>query len=126
VDLTIVTGTLNVTSLPDLFGVHQKLYLNKDENSTLIPVPGLLWKLIHDRTRNAGIMFLVVNNPFLHDLQTSGYIICDCVCEITWYWFDGWNRSDMKKGFVYCCTIDDFRSKTGTKPFSFRVTNLPR
>jgi hypothetical protein len=42
VDPTIVTGTLNVTSLPDLFGVHQKLYPNKDENSTLMPVFSVL------------------------------------------------------------------------------------
>lgn len=123
-DLTIITGTLNVSTLPDLFDMHQNLYLTEGKNKTIMPVPALFWKLIHDRTKNAGIVFLLVNNPYYLNLQTRGYLVCDCVCGKTTSWFDGWDRFDRRKGYVYCCTIDDFRRKTGMKSFSFRVRNL--
>lgn len=123
-DLTIITGTMNVMTLPNLFGMHQDLYLTNGEKSKA--VPALFWKLVHDRITNAGIVFLLVNNPYHQNLQARGYIVCDCVCGKAKSWFDGWNRFDRRKGYVYCCTIDDFQLKTGMKSFFFRVRNLLR
>ncbi|KDR14811.1 hypothetical protein L798_11258 [Zootermopsis nevadensis] len=125
-DMTIISGTMDVMTLPDRFGIDQNVYLTKgEERNITMPVPAIFWKLVHDRARNAGIVFLLVNNPHHQDFETTrGYFICECVCSETSSWFDGWNRYDIRKGYVYCCTIDDFSQKTGMKSFSFRVRNL--
>jgi hypothetical protein len=126
-DLIIVTGTIKVTTLPDVSGIEQYLYLSKDSrNSPTVPVPALFWKLVHDKARNAGIVFVVVNNPYHHDLLTRGYVICTNICSSTSSWFDGWNRLDVSSGYVYCCTVDEFRTRSGIKPFPFRAKYVLR
>jgi hypothetical protein len=127
VDLTIVTGTINVTTLPNMFGTERYLYLPEDAGSSpTMPVPALFWKLVQDKARNAGIVFVVVNNPYLHDLLARGYVICTNICSITSSWFDGWNRLDVSSGYVYCCAVDEFGTKSGIKPFPFRAKYVLR
>jgi hypothetical protein len=126
-DLTIVTGTINVTTLPDIFGTERYLYLPEDAGSSpTVPVPALFWKLVQDKARNAGIVFVVVNNPYHHDLLTRGYVICTNICSSTLSWFDGWNRLDVSSGYVYCCAVDEFGTKSGIKPFPFRAKYVLR
>jgi hypothetical protein len=121
-DLTVVTGTLSVTTLPDLNGTDRYLYLSKDlRNKLTLPVPALFWKLVHDRARNAGIVFVGVNNPYHYDILARGYVICTDICSRAISWFDGWNRFDVRHGYVYCCAVDEFRVKSGIKPFPFRA-----
>jgi hypothetical protein len=127
VDLTIVTGTMNVTTLPDRFGTDRYLYLPEDHRSnSSLPVPALFWKLVQDKTRNAGIVFVMINNPYDHDLQAHGYVLCTDICSGTSSWFDGWNRLDVRSGYVYCCTVDEFATKSGIKPFPFKAKYVLR
>lgn len=126
-DLTIVTGTINVTTLSDIFGTEKYLYLPEGSGSNaVLPVPALFWKLVQDRARNAGIVFVVVNNPYRHDLLASGYVACTDICSSTSSWFDGWDRLDVSSGYVYCCTVDEFGTKSGIKPFPFRAKYILR
>jgi hypothetical protein len=125
VDLTVVTGTMNVTTLQDAAGTERELYLSKDmRNKPTVPVPAMFWKLVLDRTRNAGIVFVCVNNPYHYDIHTRGYVICTNICNSTTSWFDGWNRLDTSQGHVYCCTLDEFRSNSHIKPFPFRARHI--
>jgi hypothetical protein len=124
VDLTVTTGTLNVLSLPNLFDVPQFLQLTKGENNTFVTVPALLWKLVYDRTNNSGIVFVLINNPYVRYRRNFGYFVCTCVCAKTTSWFDGFDRFDKKKGYIYCCTVEEFTNRTDTKYYPFRVKNL--
>jgi len=125
VDLTIVTGTLNVTTLPNLSDVQKHLYLTKGRNTNItLPLPALFWKLVHDRTSNSGIVFLLVNSPYHNNPVKSGFVVCDCICSKTTSWFDGWNRFDTRRGYVYCCTVRDFKLKTGINPYPFWIKNI--
>jgi hypothetical protein len=124
VDLTVTTGTLNVLSLPNLFDVPQFLQLTKGENNTFVTVPALFWKLVHDRTNDSGIVFVLINNPHVRHRLKVDYVVCTCVCRKTTSWFDGLNRLDKKKGYIYCCTVEEFRNRTDTSYYPFTVTNL--
>lgn len=127
VDLTIVTGTMNVTTLQDASGTERNLYLSKDlRNKSTVPVPAVFWKLVLDRPRSAGIVFLCINNPYHHDIYIRGYVICTNICNSTTSWFDGWNRLDVRLGYVYCCTVDEFRAKSRIKPFPFSARHILR
>jgi hypothetical protein len=126
-DLTIVTGTINITTLPDIFGVERHIYLPEGPGSSaFLPVPALFWKLVQDRARNAGIVFVVVNNPYHHDLLTHRYVVCTDICSSTSSWFHGWNRLDVSSGYVYCCTLGEFGTKFGIKPFPFKAKYVLR
>jgi DNA/RNA endonuclease G (NUC1) len=126
-DLTIVTGTINITTLPDIFGTERYVYLPEDTRSSpIVPVPALFWKLVYDKARSAGIVFVVVNNPYDHDLLTHGYVLCTNICSSTSSWFDGWNRLDVSSGYVYCCTVNEFATKSGITPFPFRAKYVLR
>jgi len=47
VDLTVITGTMNVTTLQDASGTERDLYLSKDmRNKPIVPVPAMFWKLV--------------------------------------------------------------------------------
>jgi DNA/RNA endonuclease G, NUC1 len=125
VDLTVVTGTMNVTALQDASGTDRDLYLSKDtRNKPTVPVPAVFWKLVLDTPRKAGIVFVCLNNPYHYDIRTSDYVICTDICNSTTSWLDGWNRLDITKGYVYCCTVDEFRLKSNIKPFPFRARNI--
>jgi hypothetical protein len=126
-DLTIVTGTMNVTKLQDASGMDRDLYLSKNmRNEPIVPVPAVFWKVVLDRPRNAGIVFVCVNNPYHYDVSTRGYVICTNICNSTTSWFDGWNRLDVRYGYVYCCAVDEFRSKSDIKPFPFSAKHILR
>jgi hypothetical protein len=123
--LDCVAGTLNVMTLPNLSGVQKRLFLTKGGNKNItVPVPALFWKLVHDRSSNSGIVFILVNNPYYKNLVNSDSVVCNCVCGKTMSWFDGCNKFDKRRGYVYCCTVDDFRFKTGTNPYPERIGSL--
>ncbi|XP_069688118.1 uncharacterized protein [Periplaneta americana] len=124
-DLTIVSGTLDVTSLPDVKGVERKLYLNRDKKgNVIVPVPALFWKLVLNHNKNSGIVFIGVNNPYHRDLFRLGFIICTNICGNTVSWFSGWNRMDLSQGFIYCCAVNDFKLKAGIYPFPYSAKYL--
>ncbi|XP_069688092.1 uncharacterized protein [Periplaneta americana] len=121
-DLAIMTGTLQVTTLPDYVGVERHLYLDAQARKT--PVPALFWKLLHDQSRNAGIVFIGVNNPYHSSPRAHGYIICTCMCSKAKGWFNDRNRFDTQKGYIYCCTVEEFVHKTNIFSVSFNVRKI--
>jgi hypothetical protein len=110
--LIVYSGTLGVTNL-----ANRDIYLGRDsKDSVVLPVPKWVWKLVYEPTTKEGIVFLVVNNPYRR------YFACNCVCAQT-KWTLAWNRQDMNKGYVYCCTVPNFRRVFSGLP-NFDVTGL--
>ncbi|EDW94353.1 uncharacterized protein LOC6533941 [Drosophila yakuba] len=102
------TGTWGVSTLPDVNGVERELYLDFDENNNgLIPVPKLYFRVIIDRESKGGIVLLGVNNPHASIEQIEKeYIICqDIGAQLSWV---SWTKEDLKKGYSYACTVEDF------------------
>ncbi|CAG5093816.1 Protein of unknown function [Cotesia congregata] len=106
-NLEVWTGSLGVLELEDFEGKMKKIYLNyHDEGRVAVPVPKLLFKVVYDRYRQAGVVFITVNNPHLNRL-TGDYIVCEDICtEIN---FPEWDMR-TERGYSYCCNIDDFRN----------------
>ncbi|XP_053956955.1 uncharacterized protein LOC128862395 [Anastrepha ludens] len=106
--LDCYTGIWGVSTLPDVNGVEQELYLAFDENNNgLIPVPKLYFRVVIDRESRKGIVLLGVNNPHLtvEEIQ-SDYVICkDVGKRIDWI---GWDKENLMKGYSYACAVDDF------------------
>jgi hypothetical protein len=110
-DLIIYSGTLGVTSLG-----NRNIYLGKNNGNNVIPVPKWIWKLVYEPGTKEGIAFLVVNNPYTLNF------ICSCVCAQT-KWTLAWNRRDRNNGYVYCCSVGNFRRVFSGLP-DFEVTGL--
>lgn len=113
-DLIIYTGTLGITTLPDHRKVQKPIYLASDNK---LPVPQWVWKVVYEPHVKEGIVFILVNNPY--HLKFAG---CRCVCPQT-KWTLAWNRRDRSKGYIYCCTVENFRSVFPGLP-QFEVTGL--
>ncbi|KAJ9599343.1 hypothetical protein L9F63_010164 [Diploptera punctata] len=112
-DLIIYAGTLDVTTLPDNNRVQKSIYL---ENNKL-PVPQWVWKVVYEPQAREGIVFILVNNPY-----HLKFARCRCVCAQT-KWTLGWNRQEKNKGYIYCCTVENFRNVYSALP-QFEVTGL--
>ncbi|XP_017043460.1 uncharacterized protein LOC108089610 [Drosophila ficusphila] len=104
------TGTWGVSTLPDVNGTERELYLDFDENNNgLIPVPKLYFRVVVDRESQKGIVLIGVNNPHV-DLEQikREYIVCEDIGnQLTWV---SWTKEDLKKGYSYACTVEDFTS----------------
>ncbi|EDW41321.1 uncharacterized protein LOC6605502 [Drosophila sechellia] len=102
------TGTWGVSTLPDINGIERELYLDFDENNNgLIPVSKLYFRVIIDRESRNGIVLLGVNNPHATIEQIKKeYIICqDIGAQLSWV---SWTKEDLKRGYSYACTVEDF------------------
>ncbi|XP_034481983.1 uncharacterized protein LOC117787545 isoform X2 [Drosophila innubila] len=117
------TGIWGVSTLPDAQGVHQELYLDFDENNNgLIPVPRLYFRVVIDRESRLGIVLLGVNNPHasLEEIQND-YLICpDIGDQINWI---SWTKEDLKRGYSYACTVEEFTKVVKDLPLEDLQTN---
>lgn len=102
------TGTYGVSTLPDVNGTHQQLYLAFDENNNgLIPVPMIYYRVVIERVTRKGIVIVGVNNPHASIEQIlKDYVVCDDIGDrINWI---GWAKEDLHKGYSYACSVPDF------------------
>lgn len=104
-NLTIYTGTFGITTLADIHGVHQPIYLAYDENKNgLIPAPKYYWKVVHDTVSNTATAVIGINNPYGNVKPEE--IICTDVCaQITWV--KTLKLTDIRKGYTFCCAVSD-------------------
>lgn len=126
-DLTVYAGTYGVLKLPHENGTNVPVYLDTDKRgNNVVPVPQLFWKVLYDRLMRQGIVFLVINNHDI-ELRPKEYEVCTDVCNTTESWFDGWNRSQVTLGYVYCCVVADFLARTNAIPeFTNTVIDILR
>ncbi|EDV40782.1 uncharacterized protein Dana_GF23745 [Drosophila ananassae] len=119
------TGTWGVSTLADGNGIQKELYLDFDENNNgLIPVPKLYFRVVVDRASQKGIVLIGVNNPHA-DLEQikQEYILCPDIGEqISWI---SWTKDDLKKGYSYACTVEDFTAVVKDLPLEdLKVTGV--
>jgi hypothetical protein len=113
-NLDVYTGTYGVATLPNVNGTETELHLYVDNNNNKgIPVPKLFWKAVYNSKTQAGIVFVGINNPYLSNAEED-YLICKDVCsKISWL---QWDQKNIKKGYSYCCDVNEFRSTVDTLP----------
>lgn len=115
-DLTVYAGTYSMLHLWHINGTSVPVYLGTDRNGrNILPVPELFWKIVYDRLMRHGIVFLVINNH-REDIYPKDYEVCTDVCNRTQSWFNGWDRYQVRLGYVYCCTVTEFLMKTNAIP----------
>lgn len=86
-----------------------------------MPVPRMFWKVLYDPTTKAGVAFVGLNNPYQDAATIPADVLCKDICsQIPWL---SWNQKDIKKGYSYCCEVNDFRAAFPDLP-SFTVSSL--
>nr|ATU82404.1 venom nuclease 1 [Lethocerus distinctifemur] len=99
VDLDVATGTYGVLRLRDDKNREKEVYLQEDNR---LPVPDVMWKVLHNPKDNSCIAIVASNNPFLSSPPKT---LCPDICRAN-NWPD--LQSDFSKGYVYCCKYQDF------------------
>jgi len=115
--LTVWTGSYGLMKLDDVNGNPVEIWLGRDSEGKLVkklPVNHLTWKVIHDPATRTGVAIIQVNNPWLTRISPVDDILCDDVCDqLDWI---TWNRTDIVRGYTYCCTVRSFRQKVDYAP----------
>lgn len=70
-----------------------------------LPVPKYIWKIVYEPDLKECIVLIVLNNPFTENKENPEF--CENICH-SYGWGNG-HWSDFKKGYVFCCQIENFR-----------------
>lgn len=104
----IITGTYGVMTMEDFNGNQQEIYLYEDDKMEKhLPIPRYFYKILYDRQKSSGIVFISINNPFLTIEEiNSDYILCNDVSnKVKWL---RWKPYDLTLGYSYACDIMEF------------------
>ena len=75
-----------------------------------IPVPKLFYKILINLKENSGIAIVCANNVHITiDEIEDDYIICEDVSDKIKY--IKWRRNEVRRGYCYACTVNDFLTK---------------
>lgn len=115
--LDVYTGVYDVLQLIDDKGDHRRLYL---ADGDLIPVPKWTWKVLMSPKTNSAIVFITLNNPYAEQSDIQEF--CPNVCTQSGYV----NRhfSNLKKGYTFCCSLNDFKKIVNVLPPTLSATEL--
>ncbi|KAL7731824.1 hypothetical protein ACLKA6_017411 [Drosophila palustris] len=115
--VSVYTGTYGVMPLPD--AGQTSFHLATDANNTaVLRVPRLYYRLLIDNDRPwRGLALIGVNNPHatLSQIQES-YMICDPLQPHLVSWLRWLQHENLKKGYLYACTVADVASVVGHLP----------
>lgn len=105
ISLDVYTGTHGVLKLNDTDGVEREVYL--DVENRKVPVPMIFYKMLINKAEASGIVLIGVNNPHASIKEINrDYIFCDDISdEII---FIKWRPRDIRRGYSYACSIEDF------------------
>lgn len=107
INLEIYTGTHGISTLNDIRGNPQEIFLYVDGNVKKIPVPRFYYKILINRETSSGIVLIGINNPHLtiDDIKKE-YIICNDVSDKITY--INWRRDNIQYGYSYACDVNEF------------------
>lgn len=96
-----------MTSLKDINGNFQELYLYVNGAVKQIPVPKIYYRILIDRAADAGVVLIGVNNPHLTlDEIKKDHVVCtDVSSQINYI---NWQKDNIERGYSYACTVNDF------------------
>ncbi|XP_011148137.2 uncharacterized protein LOC105188409 [Harpegnathos saltator] len=117
-DLDVYTGTHDIMTMKNIYGVQTRLYLYPERQ--VLPVPKYFWKVIYDPKSKKGTAFVGLNDPFIQSRYTNMFLCLDVTKEITWL---KWDPNNVTAGISYACTINELRKKIPEIPDLY-VTNL--
>ena len=105
-----------MTTLADINGVQQPIYLAFDANNNgLIPAPKYFWKLIHEPVSNTATAVIGINNPYNPVMPED--IICPDVCDqIPWVNDAIFQINNVTKGYTFCCTAAELHKAISFAP----------
>jgi hypothetical protein len=104
ITLEVYTGTNGVLKLNDTEGIAHEIYL--DDEDKKIPAPEIFYKILIDKSRDAGIVLIGVNNPHVKIEEIDSYVVCNDVSHKIKY--IKWRARDIRRGYSYACEVDDF------------------
>ena len=105
IKLDVYTGTFGITTLKDINGIGQEIFL--DINNKQVPVPKIFYKVLINRAARSGVVLIGVNNPHLTLKEImKDYIICSDVSAKIHY--INWRKEDIRRGYCYACEVNDF------------------
>lgn len=101
----IVSGTFSTCFLPNKTENLHPFYLSLPAS---ISVPEFIWRMDYNLDREAGIVFIILNNPY-KEIDLNAYICESIPCP------GGLKRRNTLslKGFLYCCTKASFEAVYG-------------
>ncbi|XP_016843231.1 uncharacterized protein LOC107981594 [Nasonia vitripennis] len=114
-DLLVYAGVHGVTSLPDVEGVEQPLYLLVNATEKAFPVPRFYWKIIHDPVGNRATAFVGLNEPYASEITEDMYLCPDVSQQEGFSWI-GWEPRNIEKGVSYVCSVAELRKSVPTIP----------
>ncbi|XP_062133312.1 uncharacterized protein LOC133843681 [Drosophila sulfurigaster albostrigata] len=116
--LSIYTGTYGVMPLPN--ATQTSFYLANDANNNhVLPVPLLFYRLVIDNDRPwSGIAIVGVNNPHATWPEIwKSYMICETRIPPRYVpWLRSLQQKNLKKGYLYACTVADVARAVGHLP----------
>ncbi|XP_058465008.1 uncharacterized protein LOC131438770 [Malaya genurostris] len=113
----VFTGVYDILTLPDVNG--RMVPITLAENSQL-EAPKWFWKVLFHAASNSAIALITLNNPY----ASSGEYLCNDVCNRY-----GWGQKefqDLRKGFTYCCTVQELRKAIKFIPTKADASNILR
>lgn len=118
-DFLIYTGVYEILKLKHSNNYYQEIEIYLDIDNK-IPIPKWFWKAIKNLKLNTGIVFITLNNPFANynEIQEFCPNVCDKASIKSKYF------QDIKKGYTFCCEIDDFKKIVTDLPSNFTVNSL--
>ena len=112
-DLSVYAGGLGVLELEG-----RPIYLGRRRREPVLPVPKLLFKLVHSPKHNQALVYLAANNPYLGDEQLGEYVVCKEYVRCRQLEPRYHNKD---KGFLYCCLYRDFIESPAGKELGLPV-----
>ncbi|XP_076028810.1 salivary endonuclease-like [Oratosquilla oratoria] len=120
--LNVWTGAWGTLDLPDVNNNPSKLFLGHIEGKDVVPVPKLMWKVVHHPEWNEALAIVGLNNPYATKLNPEDRL-CDDVCSHI-EWLKDLDLNDFKKGYMYCCSVQDLRKSVPDVPDLGKTTLL--
>ncbi|KAK8749199.1 hypothetical protein OTU49_015727, partial [Cherax quadricarinatus] len=123
--LEVWTGTYGTLQLPDANNNHIDLFLGLPEKLKIIPVPALVWKVVHDIKSRQAVAIVGVNELTgkgkAKELSLFQPPCRDLCHELSWI---DWDTSDRERGLAFCCQVKDLKPTIPVLPNLGSVTLL--
>lgn len=116
-DVLVIQGTFDVLSLPE---AGNKTTVSISLAEAGLDVPLWMWKIVKSPSKNAGIAFVTLNNPYA--TAQPAELLCTDVCDQY-----GWTEQVYKNftaGFTYCCDPNDLIRMVPHAPYEGRVKEV--
>lgn len=115
-DVLVIQGTFGVLALPNAQNQSIQISLSAEG----IDVPLWMWKIVKSPSKNAGIAFVTLNNPY--ETVAPAELLCTDVCE-QYGWADQ-GFSKFPAGFTYCCDPNELIRMVPHAPYDGLVKQV--